>query len=63
MMSAELPSVKPMPAAAQPEYELSIEMTTGMSAPPIGMIIRMPSSSARPTISQKSIWLCETKKP
>jgi hypothetical protein len=38
MISAELPSVNPMPAAAQPEYEFSIEITTGMSAPPIGMI-------------------------
>jgi len=27
-----------MPAAAQPEYELSIEITTGISAPPIGII-------------------------
>jgi hypothetical protein len=37
MISAELPSVNPMPAAAQPEYEFSIEITTGMSAPPIGI--------------------------
>jgi NAD(P) transhydrogenase subunit beta len=35
-----------MPAAAQPEYELSIEITTGMSAPPIGMMINAPSESA-----------------
>src|SRR6185436_16620934 len=28
MISAILPSVKPMPAAAHPEYELSIEITT-----------------------------------
>ena len=54
MISAELPSVKPMPAAAQPEYEFSIEITTGMSAPPIGMIISTPSTSARMMISQKS---------
>jgi hypothetical protein len=27
-----------MPAAAQPEYELSIEMTSGMSALPIGRV-------------------------
>jgi hypothetical protein len=63
MMSAELPSVKPMPAAAHPEYELSIEITTGMSAPPIGMMMRMPSSSAMPVTSQKSIWLCDTTRP
>ena len=46
MISAELPSVKPMPAAAQPEYELSIEITTGMSAPPIGMMISAPNTKA-----------------
>ena len=31
-----------MPQAAQPEYEFSIEITTGMSAPPIGTISRKP---------------------
>ena len=41
-----------MPQAAQPEYEFSIEITTGMSAPPIGTIIRKPSTSASATISQ-----------
>ena len=30
--------MKPIAAAAQPEYELSIDTTTGMSAPPIPMI-------------------------
>ena len=39
-------SEKPMPAAAQPEYEFSIEITTGMSAPPIGMMMRKPSKNA-----------------
>ena len=29
------PSIKPVAAAAHPEYELSIETTTGISAPPI----------------------------
>src|SRR5260221_371944 len=43
-MRALLPSVKPMPHAAQPEYELSIEMTTGMSAPPIGRMRRTPGA-------------------
>ena len=57
MISAVLPSVKPMPAAAQPEYELSIETTTGMSAPPIGMIISTPSASATMVISQNQIGL------
>ena len=63
MISAELPSVKPMPAAAQPEYEFSIEITTGMSAPPIGMMMRTPSTSAMIVTSQKSIWLCDTTRP
>ena len=54
MISARLPRVKPMPAAAQPEYEFSIDTTTGMSAPPIGMMIRPPSTSDARTISQNS---------
>ena len=45
MISRLFPSVNPMPQAAQPEYEFSIEMTTGMSAPPIGTISRNPNSS------------------
>src|SRR5262249_17975683 len=57
MIRAELPSVKPMPAAAQPEYELSIEITTGMSAPPIGMMMSTPNAKAAKTSSQKAIWL------
>jgi len=63
MISAELPSVKPMPAAAQPEYELSIEITTGMSAPPIGMIKSAPSTSASTVISQKSTAEPECTRP
>ena len=35
--------VKPIPAAAQPEYEFNIEITTGMSAPPIGIINNTPT--------------------
>src|ERR1700761_5078985 len=46
MISMALLSEKPMPAAAQPEYELSIETTTGMSAPPIGMMMSTPSANA-----------------
>ena len=34
--------MKPIPAAAQPEYEFSIEITTGISAPPIGIISKKP---------------------
>src|ERR1700681_1926758 len=63
MISAELPSVKPMPAAAQPEYEFSIEITTGMSAPPIGMIRSAPSTSAMMVISQKSSALPDITRP
>ncbi|SAL07650.1 hypothetical protein AWB78_08672 [Caballeronia calidae] len=46
MISIGLFSEKPMPAAAQPEYEFSIDTTTGMSAPPIGMMISTPSANA-----------------
>ncbi len=46
MISIGLFSEKPMPAAAQPEYELSIDTTTGMSAPPIGMMMSTPSANA-----------------
>jgi hypothetical protein len=42
---------------------LSIEITTGMSAPPIGMMMSTPSRSEMAVISQKSIWLCDTKNP
>ena len=38
-------------------------MTTGMSAPPIGMMISTPSAKAISVTSQKSIWLCETTSP
>jgi len=62
MISAELPSVKPMPAAAQPEYEFSIEITTGMSAPPIGTMISPPNTSAMTTMAQKSCAACQVKK-
>ena len=42
IIKAVFSKVKPIPAAAQPEYELSIEITTGISAPPIGIIKRKP---------------------
>src|SRR5262245_566693 len=53
MMRAVFSSVKPMPAAAQPEYEFSIETTTGMSAPPIGMMRVTPRTMARMVMTQK----------
>src|ERR1700724_2484924 len=46
MISIGLFSEKPIPAAAQPEYEFSIDTTTGISAPPIGMMISTPSTNA-----------------
>ena len=43
IIKAVFSKVKPIPAAAQPEYEFSIEITTGMSAPPIGIINKTPT--------------------
>src|ERR1700709_17899 len=51
IISIGLFNEKPIPAAAQPEYELSMETTTGMSAPPIGMLISSPSANAMAVIS------------
>ena len=42
IINAVFSKVNPIPAAAQPEYEFSIEITTGISAPPIGIIKRKP---------------------
>tara|TARA_B100000678_G_C17735774_1_gene312560 strand:+ start:262 stop:480 length:219 start_codon:yes stop_codon:yes gene_type:complete len=42
IIKALFSKVKPIPAAAQPEYEFNIEITTGMSAPPIGIINKNP---------------------
>ncbi len=52
MMRAELPMTNPAMAAATPESEFSNEMTTGMSAPPIGVTPRMPRAKATATINQ-----------
>ena len=38
--------MKPAAAAAQPEYELSIETTTGISAPPIDATKCQPNARA-----------------
>jgi hypothetical protein len=46
MMSTVLLMTKPVIAAAIPEYELSSEITTGMSAPPMGSTSPTPSASA-----------------
>src|ERR1700761_5265104 len=52
MISTLLPSTKPVDAAAKPVNELSSEITTGMSAPPIGSTNSTPSSSAQPSAIQ-----------
>ena len=51
MISRLLCSVKPVAAAARPVNELSSEITTGMSAPPIAITRLTPSSSDRATAS------------
>ena len=42
IIKAVFSNVKPIPAAAQPEYEFNIDITTGISAPPIGIINKKP---------------------
>ena len=54
IIRAVFSKVKPIPAAAQPEYELSIEITTGMSAPPIGIIKRKPIKRKLPVMPKKN---------
>ncbi len=51
-------NVNPIPAAAQPEYELSIDITTGMSAPPIGIIKRKPIKKETPNKIQNKFEDC-----
>ncbi len=55
MMSAEFEMTKPVAAAAMPERELSRAMTTGMSAPPIGITARTPSVRAIPPTTQNQV--------
>ena len=49
MIRTGLPMTKPAIAAAVPVNELSSEMTTGMSAPPIGRTIVTPKISPAAT--------------
>ena len=42
IIKAVFSKVNPIPAAAQPEYEFNIDITTGISAPPIGIINKKP---------------------
>ena len=48
---------KPSPATARPVKELSSEMTTGMSAPPMGMTIAMPNKSASANMTINAVEL------
>ena len=52
IINAVFSKVKPIPAAAQPEYEFNIEITTGISAPPIGIINKTPTRNEIITIVQ-----------
>ena len=54
IIKALFSNVKPIPAAAQPEYEFNIEITTGMSAPPIGIIKRTPTKKDTRIIVQNN---------
>ena len=62
IIRAVFSKVKPIPAAAQPEYEFSMEMTTGISAPPIGMINKTPIRKDIAIILQKKFSDCELHK-
>jgi hypothetical protein len=53
MIRALLEITNPAVAPARPENELSREMTTGMSAPPMGSTARIPMTSAIPPRIQK----------
>ncbi len=54
-MSKWFSKTKPVIAAAKPENAFSSEMTTGMSAPPIGRTIRTPSRSDNAPTIQNAI--------
>jgi len=45
---------KPVAAAARPVNAFSIEITTGMSAPPIGSTNTMPKRTAAPIMAMRS---------
>ncbi len=51
MIRRLLSIAKPVADAARPAYELSSEMTTGMSAPPIGSTRLMPMTNAMAIIA------------
>ena len=51
-------SSKPLAATARPVKAFSSEITTGMSAPPIGSTKSTPNTSAAATSVQSSHWSC-----
>ena len=53
-ISTLLSSSKPVAAAASPVNAFRSEITTGMSAPPIGSTKRTPKIAAPPTSTQSS---------
>ena len=58
IISALFSKVNPIPAAAQPEYEFNIEITTGISAPPIGIINKNPIKNETINSIQKKLEDC-----
>ncbi len=54
MISRSLLSMKPAAAAAQPEYEFSIDTTTGMSPPPMEATRCRPSARAMTVMRMSS---------
>ena len=62
IIKAVFSKVKPIPAAAQPEYEYNIEITTGISAPPIGIINKIPTMKDITTKDQNIFDDCEEHK-
>ena len=58
MIRRVLSIANPVAAAARPAYEFISEITTGMSAPPMGNTSRMPITSYSATMTQKAgTWL------
>jgi hypothetical protein len=54
-MSSLLSSTNPIATAESPAYEFKIEITVGMSAPPIGMMSSTPKISDSSSRSGKSV--------
>jgi hypothetical protein len=57
-ISTVLWSTKPVADAARPVHALSSEITTGMSAPPIGSTNRTPNASAPASSATRSASSC-----